>query len=484
MTLTKTFQEPANGQDQLGVYWYDTQIGILTKDGKDTTWISSSPQYFRIFDVQDASQEPAVIKNLQPEGWLFDVLNFRDQWTYLKEGLCFLSNLRIVDPQHEKIFLESAPKDVLEGRLSSFSREDAIFSGNYQGPSRRKLEVEVESKPLATLWNDRAMPRLSGAQMKLPMCLHKDGSLLPALGAEHSFTHLLKLPREGVLQSLGAVEWLCLEISERVGIKTAAHALIPLPDGLPPALLVERFDIPSSEEDTQKILMQDFCSLAHISPHEKDSGSIEQCAKLLRNSSTDWEKDREAFFDRVVLSYAVGDGDMHRKNLSVLKKMENGNPEELTIEFSPVYDVVSTVVYKNGDQMALPLNGKRHNIDHKTWAYFGKNLGMNPQEASVRALTLIANIANEAVNICNNLPPEILAHPACVHDLQRATTEMVDLAKRNGQAVPEWNSVYEPKKEKLDLDEARATQRKKARTGLGIGELPERSFDAPYLSLY
>ncbi|MCB9978819.1 MAG: HipA domain-containing protein [Rhodospirillales bacterium] len=465
MSLTEIYKKEAG--DTLGVYWYDRPIGLLHRRDGEIFWEGQSPQYFRIFGVQDGAEEPAVIRNLQPEGWLSGVLHYKDQWEYLKEGLCFLSNLRIVAPENKDSFLALAPRDVLKGRIRDFVRPDGVFSGSYQGPSGHGLAPEM-ARSVAAFWNDKTMPRLSGAQMKLPVCLHGDGRLVPALGTGNSFTHILKLPGGERLESVAALEWLCLRVSEKAGVKTARHALVEMPDGLPPATLVERFDIPRNEVDARKILMQDFCSLAKIPSHEKDKGSVEQCARLLKGESINWEHDRVAFFDRVVLSYALRDGDMHRKNLSILKKIEGCDPDTLNVEFAPAYDMVSTAVYKNGDQMILPLNGKKEGLNRKTWEYFGRTLGMDPKEAADRALSLIERVASSAVEVCRDLPPEIRTHPGCVYDLQRATTEMVDLARKNGLNTPEWEGVYEEKAAKPSKEDAHREKRHKIRIKRGL----------------
>ncbi len=449
--LAKVFGEA--GQFALGVYWYGQRIGTLTRERqtKAVQWQGHAPELFHIFDVDNCYEEPAVIENMEPEGWLSGVLGHNvDQWAYLEEGLVFLSNLRIVAPDKEDEFLSLAPRDTLKGRLQDFSAENGVFSGQYWGPSQEGIHQSM-SQSVAAFWNDRAMPRLSGAQMKLPMCLHEDGRLVPARGGGDSFTHILKLPgggsteklpTEGNFRSIGALEWFCLRVSEKVGINTAGHTLVPLPHGLPPAVLVERFDIPENKDDPRQILMQDLCSLAKISSHKKDTGSIEQCANLVRKVSTNWEQDRLALFDRVVLSYALRDGDMHRKNLSVLKTVDGSDFAAASVRFAPAYDIVSTVVYKHSERMMLPLDGKKEGLSDKTWEYFGKILGMDDSAACDRATILMKRIAEEAVALCRTLPLEITEHPDCVYALQRATTKIVEVVRKSGVETPEWTAPH------------------------------------------
>lgn len=50
------------------------------------------------------------------------------------------------------------------------------------------------------------------------------------------------------------------------GPNRAHVALIPMPDGMPPALLVERFDIPESTNDRRMLALENLCSVLNLSP--------------------------------------------------------------------------------------------------------------------------------------------------------------------------------------------------------------------------
>ncbi len=179
----------------------------------------------------------------------------------------------------------------------------------------------------------------------------------------------------------------------------------------------------------------------------------------------------------MVLSYALRDGDMHRKNLSVLKTIEGCDPETLTVGLAPAYDVVNTIVFQEKDEMALTLNGKRERLDRKTWEYLGKTLGMEAKDAGDRALRLIGDVATKAVEIARSLPPEIAVHPSCVHMIERAVTETVDLAKRNGLQTPAWDPVYD-RKEKLTQEQAKYVKRQDIRVKMGLEYREDNPFSA------
>ena len=63
---------------------------------------------------------------------------------------------------------------------------------------------------------------------------------------------------------------------------------------------------------------------------------------------------------RVVFAWLIADGDMHLKNMAVLKIAEPGNPAFRSVRLGPVYDTLTTRVFPRleHDRMALKLNGK------------------------------------------------------------------------------------------------------------------------------
>jgi len=64
------------------------------------------------------------------------------------------------------------------------------------------------------------------------------------------------------------------------------------------------------------------------------------------------------FVRRLVFNAAIGNGDMHLKNLSLIY------PDGHTPRLAPAYDIVSTLPYVSGTEtMALNLNGSKHFID-------------------------------------------------------------------------------------------------------------------------
>jgi serine/threonine-protein kinase HipA len=264
-----------------------------------------------------------------------------------------MSNITIAADRTE---LDALPADVLQAELSRFI-DDGRFTGHYAGPAKGQIEETFEQN-LARLYARAETPRLSGVQIKAPMCLEPGGTLIPVV--DRPFTHILKPAGTSGFETLPVVEWLCLELGRAAGFDVPAAALIDMPDGMAPALVVERFDIRRDAKDRRFMAMEDFCSVLDLPASAKYDGTIERMARGLRALSTDPAADTETLFRRTIFGWLIADGDMHLKNLALLKTAELRARRFTTVRFAPLYDAVTTRVFPGpaGDHMALKLNGK------------------------------------------------------------------------------------------------------------------------------
>ena len=101
-------------------------------------------------------------------------------------------------------------------------------------------------------------------------------------------------------------------MGRETGFAVPATALVALPDGMPPALLVERFDIRDSASDNRLLAMEDLCSVLDLPPDAKYDGTIERVARALRALSTEPEEDVLTILKRVLFAWLIADGDRHR----------------------------------------------------------------------------------------------------------------------------------------------------------------------------
>ena len=339
----------------LTVAWHGLPIGILVHDGFEWRWSqtdSGAPMPPVIRQTMPGRLPPFVV-SLLPEGWLESVLNDRDERATLRSGRRYMSNITIAENQSE---LAALPLDVLTTRLADHTTA-GMFTGTYAGPGRSTMEQDFE-RNLAAIYARADTPRLSGVQIKAPITLDPDGRLSPSTGTP--FTHILKPAGTSGFEALPLVEWIGLALAKEAGFTVPAAALMAMPDGMPPALLVERFDIREGADDHRLLAMEDLCSVLDLSPEAKYDGTIERVARALRGLSTSPDEDLLILMRRVVFAWLIADGDMHLKNMAVLKIAELGNPAFRSVRLAPVYDTLTTRVFPRleHDRMALKLNGK------------------------------------------------------------------------------------------------------------------------------
>ena len=341
---------------------------------------------------------PAFIESLLPEGWLAQVLHERDERDALRSGRRYMSNIAIVEDRDQ---LATLPADVLSTPLASFAA-DGRFTGVYAGPGRGEIEETFEQN-LARMFARAETPRLSGVQIKAPMSLTEDGALVPAI--DQPFTHILKPAGTAGFDMLPIVEWLCLELGRAAGFETPDAALIAMPDGMPPALVVERFDIRRGPHDQRRLAMEDFCSILDLPTSAKYDGTIERMARALRPLSTDPASDLNILFRRAVFAWLIADGDMHLKNLAVLKTAEVGAKTFTSVRFAPLYDAVTTRVFPGlaGDRMALKLNGKDDRLTRQDFLSLARTIGLRVEDAEAGLDALATRVTDRLMIL--QLPP-------------------------------------------------------------------------------
>ncbi len=384
------------------VAWHGEPLGQLSHDGFEWRWKPQKGRGPVLVRETVPGKLPTFIESLLPEGWLARVLHDRDERDALRRGRRYMSNISIVESRAE---LAALPADILMTPLASFA-DAGRFTGQYAGLARGDIEETFEQN-LARIFSRAETPRLSGVQIKAPMSLLADGTLVPATG--HPFTHILKPAGTGGFAALPVVEWLCLELGRMAGFEVPDAALIEMPQGMPPALLVERFDIRRGPDDIRRFALEDFCSILDLPTSAKYDGTIERIAKGLRPLSTDPAADLDILFRRAVFAWLVADGDMHLKNLALLKIAEPEARTFTSVRFAPLYDAVTTRVFPGlaNDRMALKLNGKDDRLTKADFLALARTIGLT----GGRAETILTDIATHLASgtAALNLP-EMLAH--------------------------------------------------------------------------
>lgn len=200
---------------------------------------------------------------------------------------------------------------------------------------------------------------LAGVQLKFSAVRSASGGLtIPAYGRGGAW--ILKLPSER-FAAVPENEYAMMSLAARAGFAVPAIDLVPLRDiqGLPPGLrqdatafAIERFDRVMSPAPA-RVHIEDFAQVFHLMPADKYGKlSYGNLARVI------WAETGESglrdFIARLVFNAAIGNGDMHAKNWSLIY------PDGRTPQLAPAYDFISTLTYVAGrETMALSLAGSR-----------------------------------------------------------------------------------------------------------------------------
>jgi serine/threonine-protein kinase HipA len=408
----------------LTVAWHRSPIGRLQHDGHEWRWLPRASQHPSLVRATVPGKLPPFIESLLPEGWLAHVLSSRDERELLKHGKRYMSNIAIVSDRGD---LASLPEDILESDLARFT-DRGRFTGRYAGPTRGELEEGFEHN-LAQLYARATMPRLSGIQIKAPMSLTTDGDLLAADGLP--FTHILKPSGPAGFEALSPIEWCCLELGRAAGFLTPEVALVEMPDGMAPALVVQRFDIRRGHGDTRRLALEDFCSVLDQPSSAKYDGSIERVARALRALSTEARADLEILFRRAIFAWIVADGDMHLKNLALLRIVEPPARRFTSVRLAPLYDAVTTRVLPglDRDRMALAINGRNDRLTASDFRSLGRTIEL-PTKTIEQILSdtvrLVRDAARELALPTIPLPEQSLVAVARMKQIVEERTSRLD----------------------------------------------------------
>ncbi|HEX4080855.1 MAG TPA: type II toxin-antitoxin system HipA family toxin [Rhizomicrobium sp.] len=398
------------------VAWHGRPIGHLRHDGFEWRWTSIDNGGPPLIRQTTPGKLPPFITSLLPEGWLETVLKDRDERALLRTGKRYMSNITIVEHEAE---LAKLPQDILGPRLADHTK-GGVFAGHYAGPGRGDLEHSFE-RNLARIFERADVPRISGIQMKAPMNLNPNGVLAPSVGTP--FTHILKPAGTSGYDAVPVVEWLAMTLGAASGFIAPATALVAMPDGMPPALVVERFDIRTSETDTRLLAMEDFCSVLRLPPEEKYDSTMERAMRAVRPLSTAPDDDLKTILCRALFSWLIADGDMHLKNMALLKAGQAENTAFLSVRVAPLYDAVTTRVFPNlrHDHLALKLNGKDDRLRRADFAALAANAGLKAGDANAAIDGVLEKLAQAVQTI--SLPPSLEYPPA----FEKITAEAISL---------------------------------------------------------
>ncbi|MDT0689959.1 HipA domain-containing protein [Salegentibacter sp. F188] len=218
------------------------------------------------------------------------------------------------------------------------------------------LQLDYSLSDLEELAKENIAQRIivPGVQPKLSLGFtdHQEHKRLTIVGALDG-RYILKPPYPQYPQ-MPEIEFLSMHMAKACGIATVPFLLIPLKDG-ELAYLTRRID---RDDNGNKYAMEDACQFTEKQTEHKYRGSYEQIAKAILKYNGNRLIDVVRFYEQVIVSYLIGNNDMHLKNFSLIAK-KNGS-----YELAPAYDVlaVQLLMPEDDEELALTLNGKKKKL--------------------------------------------------------------------------------------------------------------------------
>jgi len=343
---------------------------------------------------------PPFFDNLLPEGWAEARLQAvhkiarSDTFALLRTTQKYLSNFTLraagFDPSNLVL-------DYIDTGLSAIhDSTDPLIVNESIGadPDSRELWVELHR---------RGATRLSGIQPKLPIHIAMDAAMprMEIGHAQNTSTHILKLPSPAFDQLVDN-EWTTLELARRIGLDVPAFRRVDFGEDSVlrgPGLLIERFDLPRSlSAPSEILLLEEAAQLLGLRREDKYTGSLERVAASLIESGVD-AAGMDRFLDHIVFSWIVGNGDLHAKNIAILRSIRPGTlgkpPRLQGTRYSPLYDLVNTRIIIPGDLFALPVNGKQNNLRKKDFASLSKVWNSTRDATAARIDSIVARVDNQ-----------------------------------------------------------------------------------------
>jgi serine/threonine-protein kinase HipA len=201
---------------------------------------------------------------------------------------------------------------------------------------------------------------LAGVQDKISA----DRVSLPLKLKAKTKTYFLKLPSENHPYDIEN-EHCCLEIAKACGLKVNPSQIVKDRNNIS-GLLVERFDRGwnSRTQKWTRYHQEDACQFLNRYPADKYNVSFQEIAQQIKQFANSPEIEILKLLQLKAFCYLIGNGDLHAKNISLLKD-----------QLSPAYDILCTALYGD-EKMALELDGKSQNLKRKNFIEFGLRFGV------------------------------------------------------------------------------------------------------------
>ncbi len=240
--------------------------------------------------------------------------------------------------------------------------------------TRKLPEIDITEEKLLELAKESVNRGLTVPGVQKKISLHLTAGINPRLTLVNYPTGYILKPQAAEYENLPESEYIAMQMAEAAGIKTVPYALIRLhgqENNL--AYITRRIDRIGNKNPSM-FAMEDFCQLDGRLSQDKYRGSYERCAKIIQRYSDRPGIDLTDFYYRLLLSFVIGNSDLHLKNLSLIES----EPGSQKYVLSPTYDFlpVNVILPEDQDEFALTMCGKNRRIRRNDFIKFALSIGI------------------------------------------------------------------------------------------------------------
>lgn len=304
----------------------------------DKKFISKNDEIDEILDILPEGVDLEIMKRS------FNTKNKLELFSYLKNPI---GNFKF-----SKSFKAELKEDIVISNLDKKNTFPNILNA--------KIDIEYESLKAdddldIKLLNTQRLS-ISGYQHKLQV------SILDNIIAENYSDYILKSANEYL--NLAVNEHMHMEFMRKLGFEVPFNAIVYDERFDSYHYLIKRFDIDENGKKLPQISLN-----ALMREKNKYSGSIDKVIEFLNNKID--ENQKTLFLKFIYANALVFNNDLHKKNISFIYKNNK-------LEFSPIYDVINVFIIKGKDnnQVTLPINGKKANIQISYFKNISEEFGL------------------------------------------------------------------------------------------------------------
>ena len=229
---------------------------------------------------------------------------------------------------------------------------------------------------------------IQGVQPKLSMKLSIKDQQFEIVDMKGKF--ILK-PQNELYPEIPENEDLTMKMAAICGIEVPWQGLIYSKDNIL-NYVIRRFD---RKGHSDKLALEDFAQLSQATRRTKYRSSMEKVISIIDTYTTFPILEKIKLFIRTLFNFLIGNEDMHLKNFSLITRNSK-------VELSPAYDLLNTsiVIEKPKEEIALPLAGKKRNLNRKDFIErFGKERMDIPGKKVVELVDSLYNCFPEWIDL-------------------------------------------------------------------------------------